>query len=254
METYLSKLFKITPEQVSELKGNTSDIEFLNCLINQHEPPQGIPYYIFKKSKQELEAEIIRIKLRPWAIKNNIEKIINELSLLELKATCNYNPYYLLYAFGVSYEICFQLLNETGISTSLEIAAHAKLWSMLLENPVIFVNDAHTTLRDQYYMDIVTDLSMVEIFPKELLNNHPLLSYDPYTESAGTLRYKITIPGTILSCIRERKFLENRIYVSRGRYMIHDSSKQFVDALNGIYSRAKKLQKTIQKSYKELKE
>lgn len=251
MQQFLSTHLKIKKEVAADIIGNMSDAEVIDHLLSLRVSPKPVSDYAFRQARIYLEAERMRIPMRHIP---ELAKALPELSLLELRATCHHNPFYLLFAFDVDFNVCLKVQQDFGVSLGPNIAAHAKLWSMLKEKNAIFIDEAHNILKERYNVDVTQELNTVEPFPRSLLQGHPLLPYDPYVESSATLRSHIPDYRAILSSIRERKFLENRIYASRGRYMIHDRSKQFVDAIDGIYGRAKKLESGIKKSYKRLKE
>lgn len=250
MQQFLSTHLKIKKEVAADIIGTMTDSEVIDHLLSLKSHPKQVPDYSFRYARPQLEAERMRIPLRHIP---ELAKALPEMSLLELRATCFHNPFYLLFAFDVDFNACLKVHQQFGVSLGPNIAAHAKLWSMLREKPVIFIDEAHATLKEVHNIEVTQELHTVEIFPRSLLQGHPLIQYDPYVESSATLKSHIPDPRAILSSIRERRFLENRIYASRGRYMIHDRSKQFVDAIDGIYERAKMLEAGIKKSYKRLK-
>ena len=250
MDAFLAQTFNVSINTIRALKGNSTDEEFLAHLIHTKRAPDGISWFIFNKKRTFLLAEQKRLPYRAWAERNNLAKVFAEMTELETIATLSHNPFYLLYAFDVPLEVCTSLLQEIGIGVSPEMYAHACVWKHLCEHRSIYIDEA----REMFQIRVDIDIEKLEIFPRSMIDTHPLRDSDPYKESSSAMKDRLADPFAIVSAIRERKFLENRIYVSGGMYRICDRAKQFVDAIRGVYERAGKLETGVRKAYKRLKE
>ena len=101
---------------------------------------------------------------------------------------------------------------------------------MLLAQPRIFIDEAHDVLRARG-VTVSKRIDGMTPFPDGLLANHPLASDDPYLVPPAHLKSKISDHRAILSTIRERKFLMNRIVVLNGQYMFRTQAIGFTEWL-----------------------
>lgn len=254
---FLKRSFKWSHEKAREYVGVSSDEEVCSRLLESGEPPSDVSYFTFVRCLDEIKRRQAQCYLKEWAVDKGHLKVVEELSLFELRTVCDANPYYLLFAFNVPFADCFDLMRRREMTLEREVAAHAMLVSMLIVEGSMYVDAAHAALKGRGFPTLfdTSDFSLdkVEPFPANHLADHPLCHDDPETVPSSTLMLKLEGLGNALSRIRERKFMTNRVIIDDGKYKLRTRSYQFVDEVVRVRDRAARLETKIRRAYKRLK-
>jgi hypothetical protein len=252
MNLFFAEHFGVSAAKTAEFVGDSTFAEILDYLVTTKVPPFDLSQYAFQRILFACKKERLKLPLTDWATTHKVLPMLDEMSALELEILGQVNPYYAMYAFGVSFDACIELTQRMDIQLETNVAAHALLWHLLQSSPKIVIEDAHAELVKRG-CPVTEQLEHIDVFPSRFLDTHPLRKVDPDVESASVMKEMVSDYRNIVSCIRERKFLANRVVALRGKYMVRNKAVQFVAELSRVQANAQKLRIAIKKEYKRIK-
>jgi hypothetical protein len=148
--------------------------------------------------------------MNEWATKHSI-KILPELSDLEWKLVMSHNPFYLMFAFGVRYEIVLDFIKMNQLCVSDPIHAHAVVMMTLRQKPSVTLEAADEICRNCSIAVVPKNIAGVMPFSRDVLKGHPFENVDMNITSPGELGQMLRDKGMLLARIREKQHCTNYI-------------------------------------------
>lgn len=249
MQSFLVQIFNWSRARADVYIGGSTDADVIDRLSDPTNIPSDVSIHLYRRVEHRIQQKRNEIRLRGWATTPRRTEVLAQLSLFELETVINTNPFYLLYAFGLPLLDCHALMAHVNLVLDQQVAAHAALVSLLMKNGSMFVDAAHNELG----LVVATRLDKVSPFPPGHFATHPLRDDDPDIVPAAFLKQKLVGNTDIITRIRERRFMSNRVVVIDGMYKIKTRSVLFAEEVLKVRERAKKLEPRIRKAYKKLK-
>lgn len=239
MESFLRRTLYWKKEKVKEFIGDSTDEQVVQRLLDWQDDTSAreVSHGLYIKVLPQLKRERCRIQLREWAEKWKLVRILEQASLFELETVITHNPYYLLIAFHASYQACFDLIEQLHLRIDPECVMYALVVDQLRSHKSLSLEQV-STLFQKYGMQPTRGVHEMNPFPENYLAHHELVNIDPELVASASLEKYVSHRGELVTKIRERRFMVNRVRLVGHRYKLRTYSTEFVRQLAEISRRA----------------
>lgn len=159
-------------------------------------------------------------------------------SLFELEIITRISPFYAYTALKVPFDQCIMIakglqnVQPKPLVISENILAYNLVYHQLQTSTVVSFEKFDELCRESGIdPQKVGDVSRVHPFGRYILDDHPLRDHDPrYTPEAKLMEY-VKFGGNIVTSVRERNNLVNKITKNQNGYKMIDSTDEFIETL-----------------------
>ena len=158
-----------------------------------------------------------------------------DASLFELEIICKRSPFYAFVAFNVPFDECERMASALGVVQREDVFAYQQVYRMVLEGRKVSFKEAHEHLLTLgVQVDTLPPLFTVQPFGNGVLAKHPLRDIDPSVTSPAECATKIGNPSQVVTKIRERNCLQNKLVCFDEAYMLKAPMTEFVGFVRSL--------------------
>ena len=156
-----------------------------------------------------------------WAEKHSI-KILPQMSSLEWHFVMEDNPFYLMFAFDVKYDLVVEFARVTQLSIPDPIHAHAILMGALRNTPQVTTRAVNNMCRKNGVATVPENIATVVPFNLTAMRGHPFERVDLDQTTVANLMAMLNYKVNMLSAIREKRHTLNYVILDEEKmvYML----------------------------------